>query len=150
MNFSRDFTDYKYQAEQDAIAIASSHQDEIATALVKWRKGDTVESFDVANNVHGADAWVDDKHSLAGCSIDMWNAVAILTQIPDRFHESDKGQWVDDTCVKTVESCGIYSYSAYVEHQFSTFLEAISTEALRFPKLTKRQALKIIEEALAE
>jgi hypothetical protein len=140
---------YKEQAEQDVVDILTNHEDELAEALVKWRQGDTSQSFQ-PHEFGVSDAIVDENHSLSGIAIDMEEAVSILQQIPEEHHETDRGQWLEDTCVKTVIACGSSTYEHYVEHLFAEAMEKIAEQAKNFSSLRKPRALSIIQKYLAD
>ena len=65
-----------------------------------------------------------------------------------KFHETDRGQWLDDTCLKTVSACGTSTYEHYVGCLVGEALEEIANQAKRVQRLSKAKALKILRDYL--
>lgn len=141
MQVNLNLPDYKEEGKDDAARIISNHVDEIAEALSKWSHGDRQEAFRI-EDIHGGDTWVPEGHSLGGISIDCWHAAAILETVPTKYHENDRGQWMDDNPVDTARACATSTYEHYVGCLVSE-LVAKAVNLVTGP-LNKRQARKII------
>lgn len=88
MRVDREFTDYAYAGRYDARQILMNHEEEIAEHFSAClRKGERTD----VGGIQGSDSWLHEGHRLDGVAIDMWEAVAILEQIPDEKHEADRG-----------------------------------------------------------
>ena len=109
-------------------------------------------------SIEYADSWVKEGNRYSGTTLDAETAVAILNDIPQEFHETDRGVYEETrtnkngaTLIdlpKTVASMGYYSYENFVEQMIGSILRDIRNEVVVIKSLTHTKAEEVVQDMI--